>query len=153
MSMVQLTVLMGVPAAGKSTLVESMPNLVHISPDLNRERLTGSKSDQSRNAEVFQLAYDETRDLLNSGHDVIFDATNVQKFSRDVLLDIAEEAGAETRLIVLRVPFEECKARNLYRVHGRVPEHIMDIMHERFTRSLSEIGFERWDQIVNRRSW
>jgi predicted kinase len=148
-----MTALMGIPASGKSTLVESIPNTEVICPDEIRRELTGDRGDQSRNDLVFNTAHERLFNALHEGRDVLFDATNVTASARKALLDIADDAGAETRLIVIRTPFEECKMRNLARVRHQVPAHVMDLMHERFTRSLSEIGYERWDQIVNRWQW
>ena len=145
----QITALMGIPAAGKTTLCQSMVNLHFISPDDNRKRLTGSKSDQSRNEEAFDLAHEELRAALKNGEDVLFDSTALTQYARHFILEIAAELDVETRLIILRTPFEECLARNNARVRDRVPEHVMYLMHERFWCSLSQVAFEPWDQIVN----
>lgn len=144
-----LTALMGVPGAGKSTLVEQLANVAVVSPDANRVLLTGRKEDQSRNDEAFELAYVQLHDHLQAGRSVVWDATNIRADARAGILRAASTYNALARLIVLRTPFEECKARNRERTVGRVPDHIMDRMHEGFVRGLSEIGYERWDDIIN----
>lgn len=148
-NLVQLTALMGIPGSGKSTLAAALPNLVLVSPDNNRKLLTGRKEDQSRNDEAFALAYQQLHDALTEGKDVVWDATNIHADARAGILRAASTYNAETRLIVIRTPFEECKARNAERLVGRVPDHVMDRMHAGFIRSLSEIGYEKWHQIVN----
>ena len=146
--MSKLIALMGIPASGKSTVVGQMQGEI-ICPDDIRRELTGDRGDQSRNEHVFQLAHARLLNCLgdvdDTYDDVIFDATNVTASARNALLDIADHCGATKRLIVMRTDFEECKTRNAYRTQHQVPEHVMDRMHERFVRSLSEIGYERWD--------
>lgn len=139
---------MGLPASGKSTLVETIPLLRVVSPDQIREELTGRKGDQSRNDEVFEVAHNTLALYLEANQSVLFDATNVTASARQMLLGISKDVGAETRLIILRTPFAECKARNAER-NEPVPDDVMDRMHFNFARSLAEVAFETWDQIVN----
>jgi len=148
----QLTVLMGIPASGKSTLVETMPNLKVVSTDQIRKDLTGNHANQDANADVFKIAHGAVEWYLRNDKDVLFDATNVTASARKALLDIADETDAEARLIVLHTPFDECVARNAERDQP-VPDDVMVRMLVNFTRSLSEIGHETWDQICNWREW
>jgi len=148
----ELTVLMGIPASGKSTIVSDMLLGVDyevVSPDQIRQELTGNRGDQSRNDRVFQLAHGQVLNALGDGLDVLFDATNVTASARNALLEIAGRVSAKTTLIILRTPFEVCLERNAYRTKYIVPESVMFLMHERFVRSLSEIGYEDWNTIIN----
>ena len=147
--MATIVALMGIPAAGKSTLSKQMTNLHRVSVDDYRERLTGDRGNQTRNQEAFRLAHEELREQLSAGVDVLFDSTMLTDYARQQVLDIVAETHSTSRLIIVRTPFEECKARNLARTKGRVPDHVMDIMMFRFGKSLSEIGYEPWDEIIN----
>lgn len=79
----------GISGSGKSRWIKSLEGqgYVVISPDDIRRELTGNISDQSKNGEVFPLAFQRTIDALNNGKNVIFDATNVVSFHRKQMLD------------------------------------------------------------------
>lgn len=79
----------GISGSGKSTWIRANTdtNTIVVCPDDIRRELTGSISDQSKNAEVFPLAFKRTADALNAGKSVIFDATNVTSKSRQALRD------------------------------------------------------------------
>lgn len=79
----------GISGSGKSRWIMSLENqgFEVISPDEIRRELTGSISDQSKNREVFPLAYERTVEALNAGKSVIFDATNIKSKERKQMLD------------------------------------------------------------------
>jgi predicted kinase len=79
----------GISGSGKSRWIKSLEGqgYVVISPDDIRRELTGNISDQTRNKEVFPLAFQRSVDALNAGKNVIFDATNVASFHRKQMLD------------------------------------------------------------------
>ena len=79
----------GISGSGKSTWINANTdtNTVVVSPDDIRRELTGDISDQTKNKEVFQVAFKRAIDGLNAGKDVIFDATNVSSFHRKNMLD------------------------------------------------------------------
>ena len=79
----------GISGSGKSTWINANTdgNTVVVSPDDIRREITGDISDQTKNPEVFQLAFRRAIDALNAGQDVIFDATNVASFHRKKMLD------------------------------------------------------------------
>src|SRR5690606_16036696 len=79
----------GISGSGKSTWIKSQtdPNTIVISPDDIRRELTGNISDQTKNAEVFQIAHKRVADALNAGKNVIFDATNIKSRDRKSLMD------------------------------------------------------------------
>lgn len=150
--MAELIALMGIPASGKSTFRDTynqFEDYVIVCPDDIRQELTGNRSDQSRNDFVFANAHTQTWDHLEADRDVIFDATNVTASARAALLEIADKTNASRKLFVLRTPFEDCLERNAYRVQHQVPLLVMYKMHARFVRSLSEIGYESWNAILN----
>ena len=81
--MSNLVLPIGISGSGKSYIYNrDYKDYVQVSPDLIREELTGSISDQSKNKEVFKLAFERVDEYLNKGQDVFFDATNVNKKQR-----------------------------------------------------------------------
>lgn len=79
----------GISGSGKSTWIKSQQdsNTIVISPDEIRKELTGNISDQSKNAQVFEIADKRVADALNAGKNVIFDATNIKSRDRKSLME------------------------------------------------------------------
>lgn len=79
----------GISGSGKSTWIKSQidSNTVVVSPDDIRRELTGSVSDQTKNALVFEIAHKRVADALNAGKNVIFDATNIKSRDRKSLMN------------------------------------------------------------------
>lgn len=142
-----LTVLMGIPASGKSSFATRHHYVV--CPDTIREEMFGDASHQGDNDKVFAEAHWHVRQLLAQGAHVVFDATNVRADSRAQLLDLAKQHPSDTRLVVVgrKLSLEEIKRRNAGRERV-VPEPVLDKMYKQFIESLSQIGNEPWDEIV-----
>lgn len=85
----------GISGSGKSTWIKVMleydDNLKVISPDDIRREITGTVSDQTKNGEVFRIAYDRVVNAMNNGNSVIFDATNIRSRERRSLLAYIDE--------------------------------------------------------------
>jgi len=96
----QFIIPVGISGSGKSRWIKLMRDttknlnideFVVISSDEIRRELTGSISDQSRNRDVFPLAFERSVEALNAGKSVIFDATNVTSKTRKQMLDYLKE--------------------------------------------------------------
>lgn len=93
----------GISGSGKSYIYNrDYKDYVQVSPDLIREELTGSISDQSKNKEVFKLAFERVDEYLNKGQDVFFDATNVNKTQRKNFTD--RYIGSDVNVIYVVLP-------------------------------------------------
>lgn len=79
----------GIAGSGKSTWIKSYtdPNTIVVSPDNIRKELTGSISNQSKNSEVWSTAFDKVANALNTGKNVILDATNIKSSDRKRLMN------------------------------------------------------------------
>jgi len=79
----------GISGSGKSTWIKANTdsNTVVVSPDEIRRELTGNISDQSKNGQVWALAFDRIAMALNAGKNVILDATNVKSSERKSLMN------------------------------------------------------------------
>ena len=108
MSTVYLTV--GISGSGKSRYGEIMktqnPSLKIICPDDIRKELTGSISDQSRNKEVWDLAYNRLKNALESGNDVYFSATTLNPKSYKAVKEIAESVNANVEILLFKDSYD-----------------------------------------------
>ena len=100
--MAKLILPIGISGSGKSYIYnKDYSDCVQVSPDLIREELTGSISNQSKNKEVFKLAFERVDEYLNKGKDVFFDATNVNKGQRKSFTDKYKGTDVEVIYVVL----------------------------------------------------
>ena len=100
--MAKLILPIGISGSGKSYIYnKDYSDCVQVSPDLIREELTGSISNQSKNKEVFKLAFERVDEYLNKGEDVFFDATNVNKGQRKSFTDKYKNTDIEVIYVVL----------------------------------------------------
>lgn len=130
-----LTVLVGLPASGKSTLAKKIcemnPELVLIGSDQIRAELYGDEGIQGSGKEVFDLVYKRIHDALVEDKSVVYDATNLFKKSRrSVLKCIPEGKDVLVKFLVCRTPLQKCLERNAARSRV-VPEEIIVRMAER----------------------
>lgn len=93
-----LIITVGIPGCGKSTWAELQGYEV-VSSDAIREELCGDATDQSRNSEVFATFHDRIANALFLDETVIADSTGLDRFARDKLRDIGEEAYATIVLV------------------------------------------------------
>ena len=100
--MTKLILPIGISGSGKSYIYnKDYSDCVQVSPDLIREELTGSISNQSKNKEVFKLAFERVDEYLNKGKDVFFDATNVNKSQRKSFTDKYKDTDVEVIFVIL----------------------------------------------------
>ena len=100
--MAKLILPIGISGSGKSYIYnKDYKDCVQVSPDLIREELTGDISNQSKNKEVFKLAFERVDECLNKGLDVFFDATNVNKSQRKSFTDKYKDTDVEVIFVIL----------------------------------------------------
>ena len=134
----------GLPGAGKSTYVKQYEEegyIVHASDKVRAEM--GDETDQSHNAEVFEILNGRIKaDLLN-GKNVCLDATNLRRRNRKHLLNIIRRTNSYKKCIIVATPFEECLCNNASR-ERQVPEDVMFRMYANFQMPCKEEG---WDEV------
>ena len=100
--MAKLILPIGISGSGKSYIYnKDYKDCVQVSPDLIREELTGDISNQSKNKEVFKLAFERVDEYLNKGQNVFFDATNVNKSQRKNFIDKYKDTDVEVIYVIL----------------------------------------------------
>lgn len=134
-----LFVLIGVPGCGKSTYAKKMLDRgevqYHISSDSIREEVTGDAGDITQDKKVWEILYARVAYSLRYGN-VVLDTTGLTPNARKEALNAAEQGVAKPWAVVLDVPHDVCRARNLKRDRV-VPESVMDRMCARFNSSCS----------------
>jgi len=142
--MTQFTMLIGLPASGKTTLAKSLKtelNAVILSSDEIRAELYGDAENQEHNPEVFNHMNKLTREYLQKGTSVIYDATNINYKKRMNLLKQLPECQKECILVMTQ--YEQCLINNLSR-ERRVPTEVIKRMYRSF---VVPYYYEGWDDI------
>ena len=142
----------GLPGAGKSTYF-ARKGILPLSSDLIRELLYDSAADQRHPEWVFAALRELLRRRLAAGAETTYvDATNLTRFFRRSLLQIAGEFGCAAEALYFDVPLELCLERNRKRPSvlagaGRdarvVPEDVLRKMARRIEPPTREEGFSR----------
>lgn len=134
----KFTMLVGLPGSGKSSIAERMTmideNVVWISSDAIREKLWGDANDQQHPNTVFGAMFSMSLDALNKGHDVVYDATNLNAKTRAATLkQLRERAHVQFYAIcnVVLCSIKECKRRQNDR-DRKVPDEVIDRMVHQF---------------------
>lgn len=90
----------GISGSGKSTFLNKFFKGIVICPDDIRRELTGNVSDQSRNAEVWELTYKRFREALATGDDV---AISAMFLNEKAVNRVCEEIDKTKSLPVLEI--------------------------------------------------
>lgn len=151
--MPKLIIPVGIPGCGKSTLFSAFnhTNMRCVETDGIREEMVKagrlkSVNDMSCNSEVFDKFYERITDHLLDGFDVYADATNLQPFARGQLVDCADQAHAETLLLVFTNP-SVAVTRNQKRERV-VPADAMVRMLEQYEKALKAIPDEQYGRVI-----
>lgn len=128
----KLYITVGIPASGKSTFAKRFAKInyaKYISSDQERERVTGSESNLSKDKIVWEMLRNDV-DFSLKRCNVLFDAVNGSKKSREWLIQTAKENKASTHVLYFDTPLDVCLKRNSER--GRqVPHYIIKSFLER----------------------
>ena len=131
-----LTIMIGCPGSGKSTIAKKMAQntgAVIVSTDAIRGELFGDEGCQDNPMRVFKTAYERIASALSNGKDVYFDATNLHREGRnDARFKINnmffEEGGTPGNIkyeaVLVRADLETCLRRNRTRSR-HVPEDVL----------------------------
>ena len=149
--------LIGIPGCGKSTYIRQIDNnnVVVVSPDNIRKELTGNISDQSKNADVFEIAEKRIIKNIFDGKYVILDATNVNTKYRKLLIDKIKSIvgnGVNIYATVFDCDPDVSKQRISKDIQNgvdraNVPNNIIDIMYSQYLDTINSIGTEAFDNV------
>ena len=136
------TMMVGLPASGKSTYAHNM-NVPIVSSDEIRKVYGYS---QNENGKTFKRVRLEIHLLAQSGKSFVYDATNLTRKHRKQILDIVSlyDYDYTCECIVMATPFVECKTRNSNRSENKVPDYIFERMLKHFQ---VPSCYEGWDRV------
>lgn len=127
-----LTIMVGPPAAGKSTYARGMRGYIS-SDELRGEYCGGDFSAQDRNDDVFTALHRIAKARLDSGLPVCIDATNIRRRNRLDCVSLAP-AGTKVRYVVIDRPLPVKLADRGWR-----PEWLIEKYHQRMQSALKDI--------------
>ncbi len=140
--MAKLYILVGLPGSGKSTFAKELDGAVHISSDEIRACLYGSEEIQNDPSRVFAFMDSATRDCLEDGRDVIYDATSLTEAIRVKTINKFKDLASEIICVQMSTPLSECLRRNARRSRI-VPEDKLLKMAESFETPTVWEGFNK----------
>lgn len=141
-----MVMLCGLPASGKSTYAKKLSqeiDAVVLSSDALRWEMFGDETDQSHNPQVFQELHKRAKDLLRSGRNVVYDATNISSKRRRTFLNELKKIDCTKECIIMATPYEQCLDNNKNRAR-QVPERVIERMYRKWQ---TPHWFEGWDDI------
>ncbi len=121
----QVVITCGISGSGKSTwIANNLPEHQVVSLDNLRQQIAKSRSDQSQNSKVVQLAKEQLKTLLRTHSKIVWDATNIRKDFRQQVISISRDYGALVTLVIFHCPENIYFERNKQRRH-RIPEDVL----------------------------
>jgi D-glycero-D-manno-heptose 1,7-bisphosphate phosphatase len=127
-----IVLMVGIPASGKSTLVNPLEQAgyTRLSMDVIRGRLYGDEGKLGDSKLVNATFKADLKAALAEGKNIVVDNTNTRLAAREEILKAAAEAGyTDFQIVVMDVPLEECIRRNAARSRV-VPEVGLRGMHK-----------------------
>lgn len=138
-----LYILCGLPASGKTTLsfqlaTEHDAKLYHYD-EFKRD------SKPQENKQTHQRLYNQIKQDLLQGYDVVLDDLHTRLEWRQDLLSALQDIPCKKILVVMTTPLEECVRRNSERQNGRLPDFVIYHLNSRYQPPSLEEG---WDEIL-----
>lgn len=125
-----LTITCGLPRCGKSSWIKkNKGDAIVVCPDDIRSNIFGHQFHRDAEDFVWAFAIAMVKLLLKQGKNVIVDATNINRYSRECWIKIASSYGIKIRIVWLKTSIAECKRRNIKDNDGKmVPDNVIDRM-------------------------
>ncbi|PSB08419.1 hypothetical protein C7B62_16890 [Pleurocapsa sp. CCALA 161] len=121
----QVVITFGVSGSGKSTWIKHhLADHTVISLDALRAKIASSRSDQSQNSKVVQVAQEQLKTLLCSQSKIVWDATSLRYDFRQQIISLSRQYGALITLIIFHCPESIYPERNRQRRHS-IPEEVL----------------------------
>lgn len=140
--MANLYIMVGIPGSGKSTYAKQLDGVV-CSSDQIRKELYGSESILGSYYEVFKTLDEKVKNVLESGQNAIYDATNLTKNGRKNIINKFRNYAEKIIIVFMNTPLPVALERNKKR-ERKVPKRIIRNM----SYSLEEPTKEEADELI-----
>lgn len=133
-----LTVLSGLPGAGKTTLALDIiyeTKAVLVSRDELRQALKSLKNEDHLSLVMFEVA----EIVLNQNHSVVIDSWNLKLSDAQMWQELSEKTHARLNWIHVPTSIEECERRDFYRNPKSEPLDIREIARK-YAERLNELS-------------
>jgi len=147
MNVPTMNMLVGLPGSGKSVYAEKKKffnNFVVCSSDEIRKNVFKDIDCQDNNAEVFKILHNDIKQNLQSGYNVIYDATNINARRRMAFLKEIEDIPCVKIATLIIRPYEVCLRNNWMR-ERKIP---YDVIFRMYSYWQTPYYYEGWDEIV-----
>ena len=140
--------LVGVSGSGKSTFAARhfLPTEV-ISSDFCRKLVSDDENDQTATAAAFAVLHTIAAKRLESGRIAVIDATSVRSEDRRPIVQLAKHHHVFAYAIVLDVPPEVCRERNLERPDRDFGDHVIRNQRAALRRSINNLHREGFRKV------
>jgi predicted kinase len=144
--------LIGIAGSGKTTFARQhfAPSEV-VCSDAMRELVAGDPTDQAATDDAFELLHRVVEKRLRRGLLTVVDATNVESWARQPLLDIAWRARRPAIAIVLDPGLDVALERNALRTDGRRPVPAVRRQQRWLEKGLPDIANEGFSDVEHLR--
>jgi predicted kinase len=142
--MATLTIMVGLPASGKSTIaktLEEFGSITIVSTDSIRKELLGAEENQSNPQLIFDTAYARIEETLKSGKNCALDATNLKAKNRKWLCKKFRPYADRIVAYYLATDAETCIARDKAR-ERTVGEEVIRRMAATASKPSLDEGFD-----------
>lgn len=135
--------LVGVSSSGKTTFAKThfKPTEV-LSSDHFRALVSDDENNQQATPQAFDALYYIANKRLDSGLLTVIDATNVQRHARASVMRLAKEQNCLAAAIVLDVPEETIRERNINRTDRNLKDKIITQQTELLRQSIDQLHKE-----------
>ncbi|MFF2630881.1 AAA family ATPase [Kitasatospora griseola] len=147
-----LVLMIGPPAAGKSSLLRNVP--AHQIVSLDRLRAVASRpGDQTATADALALQQQILTMRLRRGETAYVDSCALMPDHRRPLLRLARQYGRPTIAVLVDAPLDQLLLRNSHRpAQTRVPEDFLRAAHRLARDTRHQLAAEQIDEIRHHNS-
>jgi protein phosphatase len=140
--------LIGVAGSGKTTFArQHFAPAEIVSSDAMRALVAGDPNDQAATDDAFELLHRVVEKRMRRGLLTVVDATNVESWARQPLLDVAWRARRPAIAIVLDPGLEVALERNALRADGRRPAPAVRRQQQWLEQGLADLANEGFSAV------
>ena len=124
----EVILMSAIPGTGKDTYINKhLKDLPMVSLDDYRRKWNIKPTDKSGTGKVVQAAKEEAKTYMRKQQSFVWNATNLTRELRKVLVQFFRTYNATVKIVYLEVPYKRLLSQNRDRAYA-VPEHVIERM-------------------------